>query len=240
MKMLIASFILILCSINAQATLLTGLLNGGSITAGDKLFDDWQVLFTENSEFRDINTDNIDVSALNDGGLEPGSGLQFNILNDEFKLDGDGFFAFIDFMFGFRVTVLDPGLRIKDNSLSLTGAALGDTSSITSVFIEERIYTNGTQADLLGVKDVEFSSVSDLQGNINQITKTFDSVSFAPRDSIYVTKNILIEADLVGEFAKLNSFEQRFSQTTIVPEPHAIMLWGTGLLLLLVRRRQRK
>lgn len=240
MKKLVASLVLLLCSVNAQAILLTDLINGGSITAGDKLFDDWQIMFTDSSDFRQFDFDNIDVTALNDGGLDPGPGLHFDILNDEFKVDGDGFYAYLDFMFGFRVSVLDPDLLIKDNSLRLTGATLGNPSSLTSVFIEEMIYADDTQADLLGIKDVEFSQLFDLDQNMTEVVKLFDSAQFAPTSSIFVTKNILVEAEAVGEFAMLESFEQRFSQTRVdVTEPHTFMLWGAGLVLWIARRRQR-
>jgi hypothetical protein len=30
---------------------------------------------------------------------------------------GDGLYAYLDYSFGFKVTVLDPNLSIKDNSL---------------------------------------------------------------------------------------------------------------------------
>jgi hypothetical protein len=230
--LILAGFLLV--SLNTQAILLSSLLNGQTIVAGDKLFDQWDVLFESTSDGHLINTDNIDVIALNDGGLDPGPGLRFNILNDEFLLEGDDIFAFLDFSFGFRVTVLDPLLKVKDNSLSLTDASLINPITDASVFILEEIYADITLNDLLGVKDVELSELFGTNFN-----KSFDSADFAPRDSIYVTKNIALWAESVGEFAQLNSFEQRFSQTTI-PEPHAIMLWGVGLLLLVARRHNRK
>lgn len=240
MKKILVMFSFMLISLNAQAILLTDLLNGQSIVAGDKLFDQWGILYEDHSDpFRGINTDNIEVTALNDGGLDPGPGLHFEILSDEFLLEGDDIYAFLDFMFGFRVTVLDPMLRLKDNSLYLTGATLINPSSLTSVFIEEKIYADSTLADMLGVKDVEFSRIYDAQGVlINQTTKTFDSADFAPRDSIYVTKNIFLDADLVGEFARLESFEQRFSQTTTIPEPASLALLGFGIFVLQLSRKR--
>jgi hypothetical protein len=236
MKKSLVLLSLLLVSLNTQATLLTDLLNGQSIIAGDKVFDQWEILFDESANGIAVDTNNINVTALNDGGLDPGPGLRFDILNDEFLLEGDDIFNYLDFMFGFRVTVLDPLLRIKDNSLSLTTASLINPTSLASVFIEEYIYTDSTETTTLGIKNVELSEVFGAQ-----TTKLFDSADFAPRDSVYVTKNILLEAELIGEFARLDSFEQRFSQTTIsVPEPHAIMLWGVGLMLLVTRRYQRK
>jgi hypothetical protein len=233
MKNILMFLVLSTLSLNIQATLLTDLLNGGSITAGDKLFDQWEVLYEDISDFSSVNTDNINVTALNDGGLDPGPGLRFDILNDEFLVEGDGIYAYLDFMFGFQVTVLDPGLLVKDNSLVLTGGSLINPSSITSMFIEEKIYVDDSLNDLLGVKDVEFSDVFGVQ-----TTKTFDSAAFNPRKSIYVTKNIFVEAWDVGESARLESFEQRFSQITAVPEPASLWVLTAGLVMMGVRRKR--
>lgn len=239
MKNVLMCLVLSTMSLNIQATLLTDLLNGQSITAGDKLFDQWEVLdqFSTDLNFTAFNTDNIDVTALNDGGLDPGPGLRFDILNDEFLVEGDGIFAYLDFMFGFRVTVLDPGLLVKDNSLYLTEAELVNPTSLVSVFIEEKIFTDASASsnidDYIGIKDVEFSNASGIETD-----KAFDSAAFNPRNSIYVTKNILMEAWDVGESANLLSFEQRFSQVTRVPEPASLWMLAAGLVMIGVRRKR--
>ncbi len=223
-------------SLNIQATFLTSLLNGQSITAGDKLFDQWEALFEDSSDFIPVNTDNIEVTALNDGGLNPGPGLRFDILNDEFLVEGDGLFAYIDFMFGFQVSVLvsDDLLMIKDNSLYLTGAELLFPSYLSSVFIEENIYADGTLNQNLGGKNVELSNIS---GNITD--KAFDAADFNPRSSVYVTKNILVEAWDIDESANLLSFEQRFSQVEVeVPEPSLLSLLAVGLIMIGVRKKR--
>lgn len=233
MKNVLMFLVLSTMSLNIQATLLIDLINGQSITAGDKLFDQWEVLFEDLSDLSSVNTANIDVTALNDGGLNPGPGLRFDILNDEFLVEGDDIYAYLDFMFGFQVTVLDPSLLIKDNSLDLTGAELVSPTSLASVFIEETIYTDITLNDTLGVKDVE---LSDVFGVVTD--KAFDSAAFNPRASIYVTKNILVEAWDVGESANLLSFEQRFSQVTSVPEPASLWMLAVGLVMIGVRRKR--
>jgi hypothetical protein len=235
MKKLVASLVLVLCSVNAQAILLSTLINGGSITAGDKVFDNWEVLFSDSSDARFFDTNNIDVTALNDGGLEPGPGLRYDISNGLFDLTGDGVFAYLDFQFGFSVTVLDPLLRIKDNSLTLTDFEIFTPVDISSIFIEEFVFEDDFQTQL-GSKNVEASEVFG-----SSTSKLQDSAVFAPQSSIYVTTNILLEAIDPGERVLLSGFEQRFSQTRVdVPEPHALMFWGAGLLLWGARRRQRK
>ena len=75
-KILIIASLLV--SMGSWATPLSTLLNGGTITAGDKLFDQWE-LFLDDSEFG-IDTSLIEVTPLNDGGLDPGSGLHFELL----------------------------------------------------------------------------------------------------------------------------------------------------------------
>ena len=223
---------LTLMSLNIQAALLTDLINGQSIIAGDKLFDQWSILYEDSSDFRTINTDNIIVTALNDGGLNPGPGLKFDILNDEFLVEGDNIYAYLDYMFGFRATVLAPELLIKDNSLYLTDAALISPTTLASVFIEESIYTDSTETMLLGLKDVEYSSVFGTVTN-----KAFDSADFSPLSSVYVTKNILLEAIDFGEAANLLGFEQRFSQVQI-PEPGLLGLLTAGILLLGLNKKR--
>jgi hypothetical protein len=165
--------------------------------------------------------------------LDPGPGLRFDILNDELLVEGDGTFAYFDFMFGFQVTVLDPKLLVKDNSLYLTGAELVTPINIASVFIQEKIYIDATLNDLLGNKNVE---LSDVGGNVTN--KVFDSAAFNPRKSIYVTKNILLEAWDIGESANLLSFEQRFSQQVKVPEPPLLSLLAAGLIMIVVRKKR--
>jgi len=237
MKNVLMFLVLSTMSLNIQATLLIDLINGQSITAGDKLFDQWEVLFEDLSDLSSVNTANIDVTALNDGGLNPGPGLRFDILNNEFFVEGDDIFAYLDFMFGFRVTVLDNDLLVKDNSLSLTGAELVNPNTLASVFIEEKIYTDASASlnidNYIGIKNVELSDVFG-----SQTAKLFDSAAFNPRNSIYVTKNILVEAWDVGESANLRSFEQRFSQVESVPEPASLWMFALGLVMIGVRKKR--
>ena len=65
---------------NTQAVLLSDLVAGQTITAGDKVFDEWDA-FWFTSDFSDIDLANIDVVALEDGDLDPGPGLRFDVLN---------------------------------------------------------------------------------------------------------------------------------------------------------------
>ncbi len=220
----------------AQAITLGELFDGGSITAGDKVFDSWYLEDYYASDFRQFNPANIDVTSLNDGGLNPGPGLNFSVSNGELGIAGDNIYAYIDLMFGFRVSVLDPLLRIKDNSLSLNGFLLYEEDGMNDLgfYIRETI---GTQpgADDLGIKDAEVSVL------FNELTdEAADSASFSPLDEIWVTKNILVWAWEDTDSATLTQFEQRFSQE-IIPEPSTVVLMLLGLVgLVAVGKRKLK
>jgi len=216
---------------SAQATILTDLFNGGSITAGDKVFDQWTLNFQSTSDGHFVNTNNIDVTALTDGGMNPGPGLSFSILNNEFSVTGDAIYAFTDFTFGFHVSTLG-NLKIKGNSLGLESGSLSGITTDLGMFIKEDVGTSAGASDLAKNKNVEFS---ELVG-VGSTSKLLDSASFTPQDEIFVTKNILVWATDPGETANLTGFSQRFSQ---VPEPGTLLLFVPAMAALVgVRRRK--
>ena len=68
--------LLSLYSINsAEAALLSDLLSGSSVTAADKLFDQWAVTFQSSSDGSVPNYAGININPLNDGGLILGPAL---------------------------------------------------------------------------------------------------------------------------------------------------------------------
>ena len=77
MKKLLLTLAFTLAAASAQAVPMTELFGGASITAGDKVFDQWTLVFQGSSNGRTFNHGNINVSALSNGGLNPGPGLLF-------------------------------------------------------------------------------------------------------------------------------------------------------------------
>jgi hypothetical protein len=235
MKKTLLTLALALAAGGAQAISMTALLDDGSITVGDKLFSNWsEVYFDSSDPARAVDTDNIEVVGIDDGG---DYGLRFSILDGEFSVTGDGVYAYLDYSFGFSVTVLNPNLRIKDNSLLLTGGSiqsLGDNG----FYILENIGTEA-EADDLGTKEVEFSWLDPSLDGPGLIEELSDSAEFLPQSEIWVTKNILVWATGANETANLTGFEQRFSQTG-VPEPSILGLLGLGLLGLGFARMRRQ
>lgn len=244
-RILTATLLALVAAGSAQAALLSELFNGGSITAGDKLFDNWTQVFYDTSDpTRSFNAANIEVTALADGGLSPGPGLQFAVRNGELNVAGDGVYAYIDLKFGFRATVLDPALKITGNSLAYapggawTSVQLDGDYDVGS-FIREAVGTAAGLGDL-GASSIEFSAleVSD-DPTAAGTSRISDSASFAPQSSVWVTKNILVWAVDETDGAGLFGFEQRFSQSA-VPEPASLALTALALGGLFVSRRRAK
>lgn len=224
---------------SAQAALLSDLIGGGSITAGDKLFDNWEVLNAVSVDNRTFDYTKISVTPIAVSGEDYGLSFEISdgLLSVGFTDDPDALYAFVDLMFGFKVTSLDPSMKISGVTLEHGGAGLGwtgdsDGPTDAGSYIAEFVGSAQGGDDLVNFISTVFSSSN---GSILAVDSDF--AAFSPMQSVWVRKNILVWAGSDGESAQLFSFEQRFSQTS-VPEPASLALLGIGLFGLAAARKR--
>jgi len=234
MKKLLLALALSLAAAGAQAVPLSTLLGGGTITAGDKLFDQWALTYELTSgQVNAANTALIDVTSLADGGDDPGPGININFA-DQMTVGGDGTYAFHDLTLAFRVSTLG-SKKIKDNSLTFGNPPSGltwvlDNSNDLGMYVRETV--KDALGNELADKSIEFSILDDVE------TRDFpDSAQFAYQDEIFVVKNFLVWAVDATDTAALAGVEQRFSQA---PEPASIALITLALAGLVASRRRKQ
>lgn len=201
------------------------LFKGGSLTVDDKLFKDFSLGFDLSATPFDFTK--VTVTGLAGGGLDPGPGL---------RVDGNGAFKvkdldYVDFGYLFTVDVLDPAMRVKDNTLTL--------GSYTFTTIDEgaRIEVNETVNNL--ALDTILAQKQVFADHFLGTSKLTDNQVFAPFSTIRVGTAVTLEGFAIGDTAELTSFTQNFSQV-VVPVPAALWLLASGLAGLGVFSTRRK
>lgn len=217
----------------AAPTTLADLLQGGSLTVGDKTFDNWSFVPTGSSDGRNIDPSKIVVSTLADDGS--GYGLDFNVLDGLLTVTGDDIYAYVDLALGFHVSVTDPGQRIVGASLGYNPAGafysyqVDGSTDVGSFGCEYfAAYDPTHTCDL----SIQFSVLNDVG-----TSRIADSAAFAAVSDLWVTKNFLVWAVDATDSAGIWGFYQRFQQTA-VPEPGTLALLSLGLLVLGLGRRR--
>jgi PEP-CTERM motif len=201
----------------SPAVSLSTLFDNGSITADDKLLNNFRLvdLQTVNGGF--ANTSQIDVTPLIDDPLNPGIRYtaDFGALGTPSGHTGP---SSVHFVFSFDVSTTNQLPLIKDNSLLIVQWSF-DSGPLASIQVSEQVFDAAGAP--LGTK---LATVTPQTQNLS------DSLQFTPRNLIHVTTSIDIAGPNDNDMARLLVFEQRFSQ---IPEPGSLTLLGAASAVLL-------
>jgi len=156
----------------------------------------------------------------------------------------------------YQVIPLTDGFRILPNpgSISVSNAAQGDMLVSYDVRVTDGAvsaiqlgfdgaFATGPHSgatvseDLFETPGGDFIASALVFQTGSGLSRVADSASFAPRTGFHVEKDILVTAD-AGGTASIASIDQHFA---VVPEPGAGLLFGSGIvgLVMLGRRRLR-
>ncbi len=210
-----------------ETVMLSDLLAGGYITAGDKQFTD----FAYNLALGDLQADEIAVTGIFDNVLN-GYGLLFS---GDFQAGGLSSPLKLEAGLAFTVTALDLDYVIS-------GVSLDGTTNVRGTG-DAQIVEN-----FAGV-NVPSLSIYELRVNDALIaSQSSDDVQFQAAlgvdgfRSLRVMKDISIESGDNTPFdkAEITTFQQVFTQMRVVPEPTScVLILGLGISLVGVRRRPR-
>lgn len=203
------------------ATPLSTLLAGGSLTVGDKLFDQWAPLGQSPTGLIDT-TGQVDLANIDVTGSVSGADVVLHFdAGNALSLAGDNL---IDLFFGYRVSVL-PG-----SGMSIASVAFN--------FMQGSFGQDGFHAATEDILDAAGNTLGriDLEAS-NQLFTTSGSAAFSPVSELFVQKNILLYGFGSGDSTSLNAFTQTFRQQQVpVPATSWLVLAG-GLAWFTARRR---
>jgi len=220
--------LLVFATTAAQAIPLSDLFNGGTLQVEDKLFSDWRLkaLFHP-FDAPAIDLDLIEVTGISGNPLNPGL---------DFAIDGEGLHAggvpgLLDdllLQFEFKVTALNPGMRITANELNFFDGWFASANAL--LFVDETVCTSAncepTNLNVLAFNEVWV----DIQPGVADDIKEQDIQDFLPQQEIWVDKYIFVRT-FDGGLAGITNFKQFFSQEVVsVPEPGTLAMIALGLI----------
>jgi len=197
---------------------LTNLLEGDSIIVGDKLFSDFEAVFSAGG-LATLPASG-DIHIFGSQNTNGDYGIRFNMTGFNVA-SGDSKNATIQF----AVTATDPNLFINDVSMTLTGGAAAG-SGVASIV--EGVFDQKNGAPFLQ------SGQNLFVGDSASFDQLFDEDFLTEAaKSIWVVKDIGVAGNQQG-IAHISDFTQHFSQ---VPEPASIVLFLGGAALIYKRRK---
>ncbi|MFO0890772.1 MAG: PEP-CTERM sorting domain-containing protein [Isosphaeraceae bacterium] len=204
-------------------TTLADLLNGGSITWGDKIFFNFHNATTSGT--LDVAYDQIFVDCVTGGLNDDEIGLRFS--SSLWDLNGAN--QSYDLGFDFSVTRIDGLPLISDNTLEITGGFEGDGHADIAEGVTDR-----ADGSTLANKYVYFDALE---------TKLIDHQLFEHLAAIIdISKDFKMRT---GEDPDSRVFVSHFDQTfsQAIPEPTSVIMLGVGAgtagLVTIRRRRSR-
>ena len=197
---------------NAASVTLDSLLDGGTITSGDKTLSDFSYTAIGDIPSADL----VVVSSITDA--DGNYGFRFN--GPFVDLGGDGMSS--DGFLEFTVNVTDPSMEIIGVQLIGNPSIFGGdgVAQVTETFLPT---VTSAQLDIF-----------DVNGNFVGLDEVTFSQGFS---SLVVQKDILLNAG-DGAASTLSFIDQIFIQQP-VPEPASAGIFAFGLLGLLAKRRRR-
>ena len=178
---------------SACAATLADLFNGGSITAGNARFDNWELVSVDATSSTLPNFAQINVVPLVSDPAKPGVQIQGNG-----QLTTTGLNA-LDINLRFRVSALSGGNAFTGHELNLSSVAFGDLTGRAIVSHELALPGNNLGS---GVTIVD---------NDSGISRPLSSGNFAPQPSFMTNVNLFLNG--LTSTINLAAYSHSFSQT---------------------------
>ncbi|RDE49395.1 MAG: PEP-CTERM sorting domain-containing protein [Candidatus Accumulibacter meliphilus] len=216
---------LMLATTGAQAISLDALFAAGTIQVNDKLFSDWQLKeLVHSSDAPRIDLTQIEVTGISGNPLNPG--LDFAIDGGGLQAGGQaGDFDVAILRFEFKVTVLDPRMRIKDSELSISGGWVASPDTLLGI---EETVCSSANCEPAVPDEIAWQRVW-VDTLLNEF-KEQDVRNFAPQQEIWVDQFVYV-ASWDGGPAAITKFQKFFSQEVVsVPEPGSLAMVALGLI----------
>jgi hypothetical protein len=196
----------------ALAISMGALFQGESITALDKRFSNFSLVDVQAVNGGFANLGQVEVTPLIDDPLNPGLKftVPFDAIGTPFGHDG---LSSVTAIFEFDVQTTSGLALIKDNSLLINDYTF-DAGPNAFIQITEQVLdaSGGSLGDKLAIVH---------GGDLPDDPDHFDSLDFDPQSFLHVRKTINVVGPNTNDGARLEMFEQRFSQ---VPEPGTLII----------------